>query len=149
MKTNENPFFDYDSEIDNLDFNRAADGTIIQDKKQRLSGEQAAILREVLHDLRDASIFIGGNAVKVGIKILDFIFESLKLFPHVAAGLIIIAILHHIASGVPWVGGFLNTILAPIDVVVIGISLIQDVLGEESLKKMCSNLEKTMAFANV
>ena len=142
---NGNPFFNYEKEINNLNFNKTADGKDSIPDKNKISPQLAATLRQVLLDLRNFTTTVGGAAIKIGLKILDFVFECLRRFPHTASGLLIIAILHHIATHIPLVGGFLNAFLMPIDLIIISATFLQDIISSDIFARLFKSLEAAIS----
>lgn len=137
-----NPFVNYEKKINNLNFNKTSEGEKAK-KEEFISPKIAAILREVMRELRGFAITVGGVIQRVGSKILDFIFDAIKMFPHTACGLLIIAMLSFISSHIPVIGHFLNALLVPLDVVVVAITFAQDVLGgSEAFSKIFSAFAK-------
>ena len=134
------PFRNYEKEIDNLDFNKTADGKNDVTKTNKLSPEMSATLRNILHDLRSAVTKIGGVVLNYGLRILNFFFEAIKRFPNTACGLLIIACIHGIARTIPLFGHLLDALMLPFDVIIIASSVIKDFISSETFKKMVTSL---------
>ena len=71
---NGNPFFNYEKEINNLNFNKTADGKDSIPDKNKISPQLAATLRQILLDLRNFTTTVGGAAIKIGLKIILFLY---------------------------------------------------------------------------
>ena len=134
------PFRNYEKEIDNLDFNKTADGKSDVSTNNKLSPEMCATLRNILHDLRSAVTKIGGVVLNYGLRILNFIFEAIKRFPKTACGLLIIACIHGIARTIPILGPVLDALMLPFDVIIIASTVINDFIGSETFEKMVTSL---------
>ena len=145
----ENPFINYEKVINNLEFNKTADGKNSIDQKDRLSPEMCAFLRQTLLDLRNVTATVGGEILKIGIKIIEFIFKAIKMYPNTACGLLIIACLHGVASSIPFFGHILDGLLVPFDVIIAVSTFVKDFIGSETFKKMLAGLEKIAASAAV
>ena len=134
------PFRNYEKEIDNLDFNKTADGKNDVSQTNKLSPEMCAALRSILHDLRSATAKIGGVVLNYGLRILNFIFKAIERFPNTACGLLIIACIHGIARTIPLFGHLLDALMLPFDVIIIASSVIKDCISSETFKKMVTSL---------
>ena len=143
----EDPFRNYEKEIDNLDFNKTADGENEIEAGNRLSPEMCAMLRNALHEIRNAVTKVGSTVLKVGLRALNFIFKAIEMFPNTACGLLIIACIHGIARSIPFFGHVLDAFMVPIDAIIITSSFIKDFLGSDMFKKMMASLEKSVAAA--
>lgn len=139
------PFRNYEKEIDNLDFNKTADGKNDVSKTNKLSPEMCATLRNILHDIRSAVTKIGGVVLNYGIRVLNFIFEAIKRYPNTACGLLIIACIHGIARSIPVLGHLLDAFMLPFDVIIIASSVIKDFISSETFKKMITSLNNAIS----
>ena len=95
-------FVDWRAKIDDLDLSGGHDGWF--------SAEMAAQLREALHRILQATHKIGGKAVKIGRRIIKWIFSMLERFPRTAKTLVIMAALAFLVAQIP----VLHYILLPI-----------------------------------
>lgn len=134
------PFRNYEKEIDNLDFNKTADGKNEIEADSRMSPEMCAMLR-------NAVTKVGSTVLNVGLRALNFIFKAIEMFPNTACGLLIIACIHGIARSIPFFGHVLDAIMVPFDAIIITSSFIKDFLGSAMFKKMMASLEKSVAAA--
>ena len=134
-----NPFRNYKREIDDINFNQTYDGKNVA-KKQWLSPEIASNLRSVLHEICSVTKVIGKEIVDVGKKIIDYILEALRYFPNTGAGVVIIALLHGIVNAIPFLGGLLQPLLLPIDIVIVGGSFIKDLMGTDLFSKILGQI---------
>lgn len=146
QKNPQNPFFNYGTYINNLNFNRTADGKDNVPKDHRINPNLASKLRQVLLDLLKITCNTGGKILHIGMKILDFIIEALKIFPRAAAGLLIIGILFHMNGSIPLIGNFLNAMLVPFAVTIVSVGLIQDVIGCDIFNKIFNTFVKGLAI---
>ena len=119
-------FVDWRAKIDDLDLSGGHDGWF--------SAEMAAQLREALHRILQATHKIGGKAVKIGRRIIKWIFSMLERFPRTAKTLVIMAALAFLVAQIP----VLHHILLPI-VQVVGVCLV----GYEFLFESVVNSVKT------
>lgn len=140
----EDPFFDYESEIANMQFNKTADGKKIVNSSSRLSPTQMSTLREILDKIRKTTASVGGKVLQVGLRILELIFDAIKRFPNTACGLLIIACLHGIARTIPFFGHLLDALLIPLDVIILASSFIKDFIGSETFQRMASGLANSI-----
>jgi hypothetical protein len=95
-------FVDWRAKIDDLDLSGGHDGWF--------SAEMAAQLREVLHRIVQATHKIGGKIVKIGRRVIKWIFTMLERFPRTAKMLVIMASLAFLVAEIP----VLHYILLPI-----------------------------------
>ena len=95
-------FVDWRAKIDDLDLSAGSHG--------RFSAEMAAQLREVLHRIVQATHKIGGKVVKIGRRVIKWIFTMLERFPRMAKTLVIMAALAFLVAQIP----ILHYILLPI-----------------------------------
>ena len=142
--TRENPFRNYEKEIDNLDFNRTADGNSSISSKDRLSPEMCAMVRNALHEIKNAVVKVGGKVLNIGLRVLEFIFKAIELYPQTACGLLIVACIHGIARTIPFFGHLLDAFMVPFDALIIGSAVIKDFLGADTFKRMMFALEKAV-----
>lgn len=147
--TKVDPFRNYEKEIDNLDFNKTADGKNEVEAGSRLSPEMCAMLRSALHEIRNAVTKVGGTVLNVGLRAINFIFKAIEMFPNTACGLLIVACIHGIARTIPFFGHILDAIMVPFDAIIIASSFIKDFLGSDMYKKMMASLEKAVAATAV
>ncbi len=133
----DNRFIDWEEEIYNLNFNKTPDGKILP-PDQRLSPAHSTRLRNAMLSMLDISTQVGGVLVQAGKMVLKLVFEAIKRFPNTACGLLIIGTLHAIANNIPFFGFFLNGILLPFDVLILGYSLIRDLTNTEVFKNFLS-----------
>jgi hypothetical protein len=119
-------FIDWRAKIDDLDLSAGGHG--------RFSAEMAAQLREVLHRIVQATHKIGGKVVKIGRRVIKWIFSMLDRFPRTAKMLVIMAALAFLVAQIP----LLHYILLPI-VQVVGVCLV----GYEFLFEAVINSVKT------
>lgn len=144
---NTNPFFDYEEYIDNIDFNKTSSGEVIP-PNQRISPKLAPILRDMLRKLITATKVVGKVVIEYGKKVLDFIIQAIQAYPNIATGLLIIAILHalkNICLG-PILGFLANTVLIPIDICVLAISVVREIIGKETFNKLIKNIAATASL---
>lgn len=145
----EDPFINYERTIDNFDFNKSCDGKADVSEKFKLSPEMCQILRNILHDLRKVTITVGKEVIKIGLRVINFIFKAIELYPHTACGLLIIACIHGLASQIPFFGHLLNGLMVPFDAIVLGTAFIKDFIGSKAFKKIVNSLTKFIATAGV
>lgn len=113
-------FADWHARIDNLDLSSGHSG--------RSGDEMSAQLRELLHRIVSMTREIGGRAVKIGKRIIKWIFAMLERFPRTAKALVILAALAFIVANIP----LLHYILLPV-VQVVGTCIIGYILLVESI----------------
>jgi hypothetical protein len=113
-------FVDWRAKIDDLDLSAGGHG--------RFSAEMAAQLREVLHRILQATHKIGGKAVKIGRRIIKWIFSMLERFPRTAKMLVIMAALTFLVAQIP----VLHYILLPI-VQIAGVLIVGNVFLSETV----------------
>ena len=121
----DNRFIDWEEEINNLNFNKTPDGHTLP-PEQRLSPAHNSKLREAMLSMLDITTQVGGVLVQAGQMALKLVFEAIKRFPNTACGLLIVGTLHAIANCIPFFGFFLNGLLLPFDVVILGAAVIKD-----------------------
>lgn len=143
------PFRNYEKEIDNLDFNKTADGKCSVSSENKLSPEMCAILRNILHDLRTTTAKVGGAVLNVGLRAINFIFKAMELYPNTACGLLIIACIHGISSTIPFFGHILNGLIVPLDAVILASAFIKDLIGTDTFRKLTASLGKAVAAATL
>ena len=137
--TKEDPFKNYDREIDNLDFNKTSDGETDLGEKSILPPKMCKVLRNVLHEIREVTTKIGGKVLKVGKRVLDFIFKAIARFPRTACGILILACIKGLVSSIPLVGQLFSAIIAPLGVIFIGVTLITEYVNYDPLKEMMAS----------
>ncbi|MBO7568025.1 MAG: hypothetical protein J6T60_13120 [Bacteroidales bacterium] len=133
----DNRFIDWEEEINNLNFNKTPDGHTLP-PEQRLSPAHNSKLREAMLSMLDITTQVGGILVQAGQIALKLVFEAIKRFPNTACGLLIVGTLHAIANCIPFFGFFLNGLLLPFDVVILGAAVIKDLSETEMFKKFIS-----------
>ena len=133
----DNRFIDWEEEINNLNFNKTPDGKILP-PEQRLSPAHSTKLRNAMLSMLDITTQVGGVLVQAGKMALKLVFEAIKRFPNTACGLLIVGTLHAIANSIPFFGFFLNGILLPFDVIILGAAVIKDLSESEMFKKFIS-----------
>ena len=136
----EDSFINYEREIDNIDFNKLSDRKTSVSKKLELSPELCSILRDILHDLRKITIKIGQEVINIGLRVINFIFKTIELYPHTSCGLLIIACVHALATQIPFFGQLLNSLLIPFDVIILFSAFIKDFISSEAFKKIVNSL---------
>ena len=112
-------FVDWRAKIDDLDLSGGHDGWF--------SAEMAAQLREVLHRILQTTHKIGGKAVKIGRRVIKWIFTMLERFPRTAKMLVIMASLAFLVAQIP----ILHYILLPI-VQIAGVFIVANVFLSEN-----------------
>jgi len=108
-----------------------------------------AKLRDVLHEIRSITAKIGGEVLKIGLRVLHFIFKAIDMYPNTACGLLIIACIHGIARSIPFFGHLLNAFMIPFDVIILASLFIKDFVGSDIFKKMIVSLEKAIASSAI
>lgn len=137
----DNRFIDWEEEINNLNFNKTPDGKTLP-PEQRLSPAHSTRLRNAMLSMLEITTQVGGVLVEAGKMALKLVFEAIKRFPNTACGLLIIGTLHAIANNIPFFGFFLNGLLLPFDLIILGVSLIRDLVNTEMFKNFmaaCGN----------
>ena len=112
-------FVDWRAKIDDLDLSGGGYG--------RFSAEMAAQLREVLHQIVQITHEIGGKAVKIGRRVVKWIFTMLERFPRTAKMLVIMAALAFLVAHIP----LLHYVLLPI-VQIAGVFIVGKVFLSEN-----------------
>ena len=112
-------FVDWRAKIDDLDLSGGHDGWF--------SAEMAAQLREALHRIVQTTHKIGGKVVKIGRRIIKWIFSMLERFPRTAKTLVIMAALAFLVAQIP----VLHYILLPI-VQIAGVFIVGNVFLSET-----------------
>ena len=133
----DNRFIDWEEEIYNLNFNKTPDGKMLP-PEQRLTPAQSTKLRNTMLTMLDITTQVGGVLVQAGKMALKLVFEAIKRFPNTACGLLIVGTLHAIANSIPFLGFFLNGLLLPFDVVILGAAVIKDLSETEIFKNFIS-----------
>ena len=133
----DNRFIDWEEEIYNLNFNKTPDGKMLP-LEQRLTPAQSTKLRNTMLTMLDITTQVGGVLVQAGKMALKLVFEAIKRFPNTACGLLIVGTLHAIANSIPFFGFFLNGLLLPFDVVILGAAVIKDLSETEIFKNFIS-----------
>ncbi len=133
----DNRFIDWEEEIYNLNFNKTPDGKMLP-PEQRLTPAQSTKLRNTMLTMLDITTQVGGVLVQAGKMALELVFEAIKRFPNTACGLLIVGTLHAIANSIPFFGFFLNGLLLPFDVVILGAAVIKDLSETEIFKNFIS-----------
>lgn len=137
----DNRFIDWEEEINNLRFNKTPDGHIVP-PEQRISAAQASKLRDAMLSMLDITTQVGGILVQAGKIALKLVFEAIKRFPNIACGLLIVGTLHAIANSITFFGFFLNGLLLPFDVIILGYALIKDLANTEMFKNFMVSCNK-------
>lgn len=143
----ENPFVNWEKEINNLNFNKTADGKCFIPNGQQISPQMSSKLRDIMLEMKDIKVDIKGVAVYVGIKALHFVFEAIRRYPNTACGLLIIATLHGICRTIPFFGHILDALLIPLDVIIVASSFLRDLMGSESFKGFLKACEASASKA--
>ena len=139
----ENPFINWEKEINNLNFNKTADGKGVLPNGQQISPQMSSTLRNIMLEIKDVKVDIKGVIVYVGIKALHFVFEAIRRYPNTACGLLIIATLHGICRTIPFFGHLLDALLIPLDVVIAASAFLRDILTSESFNRFMTACEKS------
>ncbi len=99
-------FVDYHEKIDNMR---------LQTKGYSwMNGETARRIREILHRLVGMTRTVGGKVVRIGHRIVNWIFSMVARFPASLSAALLIVLICLVIKSVPFVGGFLgNVFLIP------------------------------------
>ncbi len=105
----EEEFIDWHAKIDELDLSRCGAWS---------KGEVAAQLRSILHRVLDVTRMVSGRVVRIGKRIVKWIFSLLDRYPSTVSAALVMAVLAYIAAHVP----VLRYVLLPIvQVVAVGL----------------------------
>lgn len=105
----EEEFIDWHAKIDELDLSRCGAWS---------KGEVAAQLRSILHRVLDVTRKVSGRIVRIGKRIVKWIFSLLDRYPSTVSAALVMAALAYIAAHVP----VLRYVLLPIvQVVAVGL----------------------------
>ncbi len=97
----ETEFVDWHAKIDEMDFSR--DPSLSK-------GDRAAQVRELLHRVLGVARKVGGKTVRIGKRIVKWIFTLLERFPKTSMAIVVMTALCYLAACIP----VLNTILVPL-----------------------------------
>ena len=97
----EEEFVDWHAKIDELDLSRCGAWS---------KGEVAAQLRSILHRVLDVTRMVSGRVVRIGKRIVKWIFSLLDRYPSTVAAALVMAALAFIAAHIP----VLRYVLLPI-----------------------------------
>lgn len=97
----EEEFVDWHAKIDELDLSRCGEWS---------KGEVAAQLRSILHRVLDVTRMVSGKVVRIGKRIVKWIFSLLDRYPSTVAAALVMAALAFIAAHIP----VLRYVLLPI-----------------------------------
>jgi hypothetical protein len=76
--------------------------------------EMAADAKLLLAKLLDVTVRIGDELIAVGRSVVSFVFETLRLFPHIALGVIVGFVLSWLIASAAVVGAVLGPLLGPL-----------------------------------
>jgi len=111
-------FVDWHDRIDNLEL--ASGGG------SWLKGETAAQLRELLHRVVDVTRKIGGKAVRIGKRIVKWIFAMLGRFPTTVAAAVVMAALAFVIGQIPYLGVVLLPIAKLVAAGIVGLVFLNE-----------------------
>ncbi|WP_156355934.1 hypothetical protein [Sphingomonas sp. Leaf22] len=98
----------------------------ILDRIERLT--VSADAKVLLHQLAGVTMRVGNQLVEVGRCILSFVFEAVKLFPHIALGVVVGFTMWWLIGSAALLGALLGPILGPLLVAFgLGMGAIADV----------------------
>jgi len=86
-----------------------------------LKRETASELRAALHRIADWTCRVGGRAVRLGARIMEFIAVQILRYPATLVAAVVMAVLGFLASSIPILGCVLGPIVNALGVGVVGV----------------------------
>ena len=111
----EEEFVDWHAKIDELDLSRCGAWS---------KGEVAAQLRSILHRVLDLTRMVGGRVVRIGKRIIKWIFSLLARYPSTVTAAVVMAALAFIAAHIPVIHYVLLPIVQCVAVGLVGLIFI-------------------------
>jgi hypothetical protein len=101
----------------------------------------SADIKLLLDNLLEITHTIGGKIVRVGAKILEFIFDFARAYPSIAVGVVAALVISFLINSIPLLGPALSPILTPLLLILgIGLGALND-LTDNSVRLRLSGLE--------
>ncbi len=76
--------------------------------------DATADVKVLLARLADVTVRIGGALVAAGRRILAFVFEAVRLFPHITLGVIVTIVMGQLIASAAILGAVLGPLLSPL-----------------------------------
>lgn len=104
-------FADWHAKIDELDLTGGPSW---------MNGEIAAQLRAFLHRVVDVTHTVGGKVVRIGKRVIEWIFAFIKRYPETFTVAVVMAALSYLVSCIPFLGVILLPIMQVVAAGVVG-----------------------------
>lgn len=125
-------FVDWHEKIDDLKL--GSDGA-----RTRLSGRQIAQLRALMHRIADVTCQIGGRAVRIGKRVIKWIFSLLERYPATVKAFLVMAAIAFVVAHIPLLHYVLLPVVQLAAMWIVGYAFISECVENMSAAPVCND----------
>ncbi len=118
-------FVDWHAKIDALDLNKGPSW---------MNGEYTSQLRAFLHQVLDVTHNVGGKVVRIGKRIIKWIFMLIERYPDTFRAAVVLAALSYLVANIPFLGALLLPIMQLVAVGIIGFVFLGECVRNVNIK---------------